>query len=293
MKPVNVIFDLDCTLVEVIYDKKEAAKLLTEGRISKDRIIYACDYPHYIYHGCREILQYAASITDYQLIFFSNAVPERNNELVPKLLANTFSGKELDNVTKKVKIYSRPDEIDTTELPDRGKEKYQPNYYGMYGQMKKDLRAILPEDQLNMTVIIEDDRSYITKGQEKTLLLLNGNDIYIGGSINFIDLDREEIEKFSFSSHEYGDKFPVLNKLIYGAGVLSKAYEMYQQENKAFTDILWSIQFIRDDNSSMFDGKEIDWWNAKKKAKFYDQGLKTLRKFNDKLTFQIIKRGEE
>ncbi len=71
MKPINVIFDLDNTLVEVIYDQEKASKLLAEGLIANDSIVYACDYPHYIYPCCKSLSENVILVPIYVSLYLS------------------------------------------------------------------------------------------------------------------------------------------------------------------------------------------------------------------------------
>jgi hypothetical protein len=282
MKPINIVLDLDCTLVQALLGSDNSAeKLIDKGCIDKTDIVYACEYAHYLYPFYKEFIKYVMSLTNNRLIFFSNGAAIRNEELIPKLLENALGKERFAEIKQNVKIYSRDHEIDTTRLSDSEEDKYQPDpkQYGcMYGQMKKDLRVVVEdESQLSYTVLVDDDYSYVTKGQERNLLFISGSEIDV------LTLEEYKIRDFVIDSIDSRDldEFSTVNKLIYAAGVLQSANEIYQKEDQALTDILWPMQFaiIPEAEKSIY-GDRVDFWYGQKKKEFYYKGAETLKNYN-------------
>ena len=153
---INFILDIDDTLAKGYSDSKD--KLLDEQpHISwfiKNGLFIETSHPHIIYPGAVEFLKYLSSIPNSKISFFSAGEAERNKIFVNELC-------KLANVTNIYKILSRKDLSPSTQYSGKGS--------ALFSGYKKDLRKICGED-LETTILIDDDTNYAAVGQEKNLL---------------------------------------------------------------------------------------------------------------------------
>jgi hypothetical protein len=155
MKYINIVLDIDLTLVE-------ARNIITDDF----DMIYVFDQPYYFIHGSKEFTKFAAELTNNKLIFFSNGSLERNNEFVPEFLTSIFSGQQLSSVSKNTEIYSRANRRNVV----------------------KDLLYVVDKSKLSETVLIDDDPINIAAGQEKNFLHVSPASMFRGNS--FIVLNK-------------------------------------------------------------------------------------------------------
>lgn len=143
---------------------------------------------------------------------------------------------------------------------------HQHHYY------KKDLSKIV--DDLSWTIIIEDDESFIYKGQERNLLKVPR----VEGEFDDAYRYRE-----SYSSAQFIEKmldFRYLNNIFYATGLLFSALEIVQKENKTLADVLFQLQFKEIEN------KYTSKWNwLFMELNYYEKGLKKLQEINPRLQF--------
>jgi len=153
MKKINIILDIDNTLVKTIKKVKNP-----KSTIYQDGVYYE------IYPCCLQFLRYVAKLMNNYLIFFSNGTKQRNDDLIKELLTRAFNKKSV-----KFEIYSRADHC--------------------FSPITKNLTIIVPKDQLNRTILIDDDPYIIENSQKKNMIVINNetrrNLYHITGLIKF------------------------------------------------------------------------------------------------------------
>ena len=172
----TIAFDLDGSL-ETPYFKEDDAEKVKAWMAAHpagndfDRmhlVIEACgrELPHFFLNGAFELLQWVHD-HGFEIVFFSNAVEERNRALCPILMERAFSvvGKAIPGY----RVLSRGDCVDTTRYPDSDRREL---YEGLwFGNFKKKLAGcVVPPEALPNTLMVEDDNSYACKGEERNFV---------------------------------------------------------------------------------------------------------------------------
>jgi hypothetical protein len=179
------IFDIDGLVADAIYYKTserihEIKNVFGEDFV-KDLKLTACNCVYMVYPGFYALFRWLRK-KGHKIYFFSSGKRERNVELVQKIMEKSFGSKS-NEVLKEVKIFSRNDCIDTTALPTEEGWKYQPK--GHNGQEKKKLEDVVVDKQeLPWTLLIDDDRSFMVKGEEANFLYVRGYFYYYEEPIN-------------------------------------------------------------------------------------------------------------
>ena len=118
------------------------------------------DNDHFIFAGLKELIQFLLDIKDSRIIFYSAGLPERNTQLIRYLLdywgLSDFSG-------VRILVYSHvliTDPLDKNFIPDLE------IFYNRacMGTKKKRISDIARD--MNYAILIDDDVSYCTKGEE-------------------------------------------------------------------------------------------------------------------------------
>jgi len=281
-KPVRVVFDLDCLLISDICpvnsDFRDIDKILLN--IGEESVVESCGYYFYLYNGWKELLKYVMELSDNNLLFFSSGAQERNEDIIPKMLARVLERDPTEYMRDHVKIFSRHHTIDTTMLSEAEGRKLQP--VGMYGQKKKDLTVLATAEEMKYTLLIDDDESYAVTGQEKNLLRVDGQSaaMYLENCIkmssNHEDLLRKAIENEV-------DALYTLNKLFYAAGVLRDVCEKYSRVDRDLVDIVWDDHgFNCSDNKSKSASYKL-----LRRFELFQSGLELLKEINSDVCFLL------
>ena len=98
----TIVFDLDGSLETPYFDKSKSQKVkewMTKHQVgnSFDKMyveVMQDKLPHFFLNGAFELLQWVHA-HGFEIVFFSNAVEERNRELCPILMERAFSGLEI------------------------------------------------------------------------------------------------------------------------------------------------------------------------------------------------------
>lgn len=235
-KIVDLVFDIDETIVDRPYYSKEKEYL---EKYPHDFISFYLGEPHnqqvvhYVYNYISDLFTYLGSMENVRISFCSSGVKERNVELL-KLLKTKLSGTP-SFYDIAYKVISREELLNTELIPHEEREKYQPK--GLFGNLKKDLTAIDP-DNLQNTFLIDDDQSYVLKGQEKNFIKKSG---YLTDYIPEI-IPGENTDK-SWSSYDYPSYLYSKNFPAWLLGILhiaQKAHEIYPDHT--LRDILYTLQ---------------------------------------------------
>ena len=120
-KQWTVVFDLDGSLETPYFDKKDSKKVKAWmgkhpcGNTFDRMYAEVMDgLPHFFLNGALELLRWVHD-QGFEIVFFSNAVEERNRELCPIIMERAFGrGKE-----PPYRVLSRGDCVDTTRMRDK------------------------------------------------------------------------------------------------------------------------------------------------------------------------------
>lgn len=200
------------------------------------------------------------------------------------MLARVLERDPTEYLKNNVKIFSREHTIDTKVLSRAEKEKLQPK--GMCGHKKKDLTIAVGPDKLKYTLLIDDDKSFIVLGQEKNLLIINGNSaIYDLSKCKKIPQDRKILDK---NISEF-DSFPTFNKLFYAAGVLRDVCDTYSRVDRDLIDIMWDDHGFKVEPKSSGNDYKVSFQSHEllNRLELYQSGLEVLREINSDAGFVV------
>lgn len=274
---INIVFDIDDSIATGFYDDdfSKLEKRHSWVSIFKNKGLYLdAIKPHIIHPGVIELIQLLDKMPNMRMSFFSGGAKERNQILVEKLLCLALGQKRYNSIQNKIKICSRTDlEVSISTL-----DKSQHESYGIdHGNNKKNLKKILGEnDDLDWTVLIEDDLTYTYYGQEKNILKIpSAWDIHFSQMYQGLT----ETQKFSWET------FSRVNHIFYACGIICSALEITKQEqNKSLSDILFQMQFKENMDersySKMIFNRELC-----NNINYYEIGLKKLKEINPNLYF--------
>jgi hypothetical protein len=258
----NFVLDLDGAFaIAASYQAEETEKevkaQLGEAYFAK-HCLTAYKYPHYIFPGTYALLKWLHQ-QGGKIFFFSSGIKERNVELTAKMMKMAF-GEEI----VKYKVFSREHCVDTTLFHhDEAKEKLYQTFF--YGQRKKKLGGIVvPETQMTKTLLIDDDNSYMVKGEEYNFVLLRYTHEYL----------QERDSRWSPASHSF-------HKSYYLAGLFSKIFEVMKERKLNLRD---AAKYVQIDSQGAELSRDF-YYPTIKQAEFYIKGLEILQKIDPTLKF--------
>ena len=225
----TLVFDLDGTLETPYFDKEAKSKVKAwmkrhPSGNTFDRMyaeVMEDKLPHFFLNGAFELLRWADD-HGFDIVFFSNAVEERNRELCPILMERAFAGGRIP----KYRILSRGDCIDTRHMRDDDEKRYQGLWYGNY--KKKLGGVVVPEGDVPNTLMIEDDSSYAARGEERNFVY----GVYGGCANEFI--------KKPLLSKDYGQDFHLP---FYFCGLLERIVSYADREGVSLADAAVQVQY--------------------------------------------------
>ena len=166
----TIVYDLDGTLETPYLEKPEDVEAVRKFVVAKygaamfDRMFTTVlgGMPHFFLNGALELLRWSHE-QGLEIVFFSNAIRPRNEELCPILMERAFSGRDVPGY----RLFSRPDCINLN-----GGDGDRDDFDGLWGggYKKKLVGVIVPESQVDNTLMIEDDSSYACKGEERNFV---------------------------------------------------------------------------------------------------------------------------
>ena len=275
----TVVFDLDGSLETPYFKKDDSRKVRAWMEKhpcgnSFDRLYAEVmdGLPHFLLNGALELLRWVHD-QGFEIVFFSNAVEERNRELCPIIMERAFGkGKE-----PPYRVLSRGDCVDTAHMDDEEGLVFQGLWHGNY--KKKLSGVVVPEKHVANTLMIEDDNSYAAKGEEKNFVY----GVY-GGCANMF------VAKPELSEHSGQD----FHLPFYFCGMLKRIVAYAKKAKVSLAEAAVQVQYT--DYGFLFplDGKrpvrsdggqgcipEPPWRNFS----IFVEGLKELRTYNSELRF--------
>ncbi|MBI4645027.1 MAG: hypothetical protein HY738_00140 [Bacteroidia bacterium] len=258
----NFVFDIDGAVAIVAdYEKEKVEKDVKKKlgiKYFKKHCLVGYGYPHYIFPGYYALFKWLHS-KGGKIIFFSSGIEERNIDIVDKIMKMSFG----DSVSEvEYKVFSRHHCIDTNLLTDRGAEKYQSHFYG---QRKKKLAGIVvPEEELPHTLLIDDDNSYMVKGEEY-------NFVYLRYCYQYLQEGR----------YRESESFTIFHRAYYLAGLFSKIFNIREEKNISLVE---AAKYVQID----FEGKELSrdfYYPGTERIEYYINGLDILNQIDPALKF--------
>lgn len=218
-------------------------------------------YDHILSPGVIEAVQYLIK-QGCHLAFFSHAIDVRNQQFKTELLKRALSPADFKKYHEKIPVFSRE-----KHFVD-GKEELQPSIITRaHGNQKKDLNFVINRFaelgvklSLDQIIFIDDDLSWMVKGQEKNFLKIPG----------YYDYDLDD-RLSSLSSSERNK----LNHIFYAMGLIST---ILKSDNPL--DTLFNLQFK--ESTDYPPRKEYD-YELSEQPEYYTAGLELLRTVNPDL----------
>lgn len=263
----NFVFDIDGAMaVAVDYRQEEVEKEVKEkfGLAHFEKYcLTAMDYPHYIFPGYYALFQWLHQ-QGGRIIFFSSGVEKRNLELAKKMIKRSFGETKID-----YQVFSRKHCVDTREgNREEAREKYQSYFFG--NRKKKLAGIIVPEEEIGNTLLLEDDSSYMTKGEEYNLVKVPYSSNYIPGEY------RKE------------EAFMYFHKAYYLAGVYQTIFEARAEKNMSLIE---GAKWVQMDLEEMELSRDFYYASVFKLA-YYEKGLDILKQIDPTLDYFYKKPDE-
>ncbi|BDU51198.1 hypothetical protein [Haliovirga abyssi] len=274
MKKINFVFDLDNVVVSVLdYEAErkynEYIELLGEEFV-KRHTIKALGYIHMVFPGFYALFKWLKE-NNHNIIFFSSGIKDRNVEAVEELMKKTFP-KNYEEILKDVKIFSREDLFNVERYRESGDESkrniYKVAQNPFFGNKKKKLvDVVVSKDELENTILIEDDKSYSYGPEVKNLLMVKGSYRYFS---NY---------SFEKDSRMVEDEFSNFYKSYYICGLLNATLNYMKEKNILLLDSLWKLQ-VEDTNEEF--GKDF-FYPMRNQKKYYMKGYEILKRMDNEL----------
>lgn len=283
----TIVFDLDGTLDTPYFGEVNAESVkewmdahetgYTYGQLELPLEFCGTRKVHFFLNGAFELLRWVRD-KGFEIVFFSNAVKERNDLLLPVLMERAFKGEK----PPPYRYYSR---TDCLNLQGKSTEERH-RMWGLWeGCGKKPLAGkIVPHEAMPNTLMIDDDRFYAIRGEERN---------YVVGPYVCPELYLEyfcgRMKKY-FTKHEFGFHCP-----FYYCGILKRALEYAEGEGIPLRDAAYRAQFtdygkeLPEVEEWIKGGRKSFWFeNPVKNFDIYHAGLMELRKYNPGLKFWSI-----
>ena len=274
----TVVFDLDGSLETPYFNKDDSQKVRAWMEKhpcgnSFDRLYAEVmdGLPHFFLNGALELLRWVHD-RGFEIVFFSNAVEERNRELCPIIMERAFDkGKE-----PPYRVLSRGDCVDTTRMRDKQGKALQGLWHGNY--KKKLAGVVVPEKRLPDTLMIEDDNSYAAKGEER-------NFVYgVYGGVAHMFLEHPDV------SDSYARAFHLP---FYFCGILKRIVAYAKKAKVSLAEAAVQVQyadygfkFPTDGRRAKRNGNFVETpYPPREEFEIYLEGLQELRAYNRKLDF--------
>jgi hypothetical protein len=258
----NFVFDIDGAMAIAVSYQPEKEEKAVKDKLGEEYFqkycLEALKYPHYIFPGYYALFQWLNN-SGGKIFFFSSGVEERNVELAAKMMKMSF-GEDIPEY----KVFSRQHCIDTSSpfKYEENQEKYQSFFYG---QRKKKLGGIVvPEEEVPNTLLIEDDTSYMVKGEEYNLISLR--------------YAHEYTQEHAYKKEE---GFFDFHRAYYLAGLFSKIYEVRESQNMTLVE---AAKFVQIDSEGGVLSRDF-YYPVNKKVAYYTKGLEILQRFDPTLKF--------
>jgi hypothetical protein len=268
----NFVFDIDDTVTYAVTSSPKNAERSIRKQFGDEFYEKHCfkilKYPHYIFPGFYALFQWLHA-KGGKIFFFSAGVKERNEEFADKVMHAAFG--ENPPVYR---AFSRHHCIDTTSTFSREilQAKFQSYSFGNY---KKKLGGIVvPFDEVPNSLLIEDDHSYMTKGEEYNL-------VYARSCIGYAPEIRRGEEMSEYDSSKLFDNMAGFHKAFYLAGLFTKVFEVQAEKNCTLVEATREVQM---EGISLTEPQSC-WYRSRSRLKYYLEGQKILSQIDPKLNF--------
>lgn len=266
----NFVFDIDGTLAIMQGAKQyERDKVIIEEKFGaaflEQHCIVAADYPHFVFPGFYALFQWIHA-QGGKIFFFSAGLEARNVTFAAQIMERAFG----ENPPA-YKVFSRKDCINTHDyyMPDEVRKSYQGFSYGQY--KKKMGGIVVPESELPYSLLIDDDHSYMTKGEDYNLVWVEVTDYY---------LQEEPSKDRSFYKSHLFENLNKFHKAYYLAGLFAKIFEVQTAKNITLVEATKEVQM---EGGSFGDGGR--WYKSLIRLEYYLEGKKILNQIDPTLDF--------
>ena len=253
---------------------------------SKSRHLSHCIHP-----AAPAFIKALFAIQNAQIVFYSSGDKRRNLPFVEYLLRISLGDTSWEQVKSQVRIYSKSDMI-WSKILEKQRTLEHPYNKNFFGQFKKDLLTVVTEQELDWTVVIDDDHSCIVPDQAKNLLKLPAlNEMsYMkpewrdsGNSNKWLSIDEV--------SDEYDRTVGRLNNIYYAMGLLVHALELTQLKNMSLKDALFFIQYhkVKTTLTKTQEGISLEdcYYQAFRNKIYYEAGLAYLKQYQPDLNYLL------
>lgn len=256
---IHIVLDLDDTLAT--NTEEETINRSEMKWFIDNKLIIQALAPHIIHPGAIELIQFLFSIPNIRVSFFSRGIEERNILLVNAILARALGVEGFTKVKDSITVFSRYDLSAGFRNPMKISDCLRA------GNQLKNLARITNPNQLDNTILIEDDLSYCHPGQERNMLI------------------HKFVRHWVFQSKfDRCDDIHEANHVFYIAGVLKWIFT--NKGNQSLADTLFQFQFTEntDKKEDSYPFKEL-FWRKQETNRYFREGLALLQTFNPKLDF--------
>jgi hypothetical protein len=259
----TIVFDLDELIISTQLGKSleselQRAKALLGEQCMEQLTLVAMGCTYLVYPGFYEVFRWLHH-QRHAIYFFSSGLEKRNMELVSSLMNRSF-GNASDMIMENMKIFSRHHCLDLRNIDDD--DQYHP--FSLFGNYKKVLRnVVVPDEKLPYTLLIEDDPTYMMKGEEENMILLPSCFAYVPVNQN---------DKSTFLS---------LHKSYLLCGILDCIFSNTLTNGITLTKSSVQVHTNSENGKITLEAlREI-----RNNAAYYERGLSILRSFNPALQF--------
>lgn len=264
---MNFVFDLDDMVCLAIDSKPQERLAELQQHFDQQYLdyhsMYVLGYLHLIFPGFYALFRWLDALGG-NLLFFSGGVQERNTELVAQLIRRALPDKA-ERLLPTIKVFSREHRIRTEHL--RGDQLAIQSLW--WGNTKKKLEGIVvSKEELPDTVLIEDDQSYITGGEEANFILARS-------------------DSYTYFSR-YSDNFKGFHKAYYLCGLFNRMLELKRTQGLSLSQAAWKLQV--EDSGKEFD-RDFPYPSQYERA-YYEEGLTILQRYEPGLRYYIESRPD-
>lgn len=272
MEQKRIVFDIDGTIaIEMSYDSEARIQPYHDdygAEFIERHTISAMNYPHLIYPGYYALLRWLHQ-QGWAIDFFSSGVEKRNRELADELMSRSFG---FESVTIDYRVFSRQHAVDTDLLRMRNEDGRNGDIYQsyFYGQRKKKLvDVVVPESAVSHTLLVDDDTSYMTAGEEKNMISLYYSHQY---------------PRKHYKADSYSKSFQAMHNAYYQAGILEAITVRADREQLPLTEAAYQVQ-VTDFGVEL--NKDLYIYPSLNQMSFYEKGLELLKTIEPELKFYL------
>lgn len=257
---MNFVFDLDDTVCLAVDDKPEQVLRSLNQELGAEYMAYHTMYVlgclHLIYPGFYALFRWLDELGG-KLLFFSGGIASRNKDLIAQLIRRALPDRA-EALLPTIKILSRHDRIRSDNLPEHLR-----GFMSIcWGNTKKKLAdVVVTQEELPDTVLIEDDVSYITGGEEA----------------NFIQICADSIFYFSPDFNN----FKSLHKSYYLAGLFNRMLELKRTQGLSLSRAAWALQV---QSTGQIFNRDFR-YPTRYDRSYFDEGLAILQRYEPGLQY--------